>query len=513
MSKLGSLFDGIGGFPFAASCYGVEPVWASEIEPFPVKVTKHHFPDMRHLGDITQINGGEIEPVDIVTFGSPCQDLSVAGKREGLAGERSGLFSHAVRIIRQMRTATGGKYPRFAVWENVPGAFSSNKGQDFRAVLEEIGNAEIPMPKSGRWATAGMVRTETADIAWRVLDAQYHGVPQRRRRIFLVADFAGQCASEILFIEEGLRGHFAESGEAREETAGDVGDGVEEPNCLTPWDCQSKRIYGLNSKWPTLYSGEGSGAKNQAVLISRTIGDGVETAIPINTQIATRHNKLGRGTGFGIGEDGDPSFTLQEAHSHAVCCRTKSPAVAMCINTKNNGLDAESQTFVIQNATRGKSQNGLGISQDDVSYTLDSLGNHAICLQGSMIGRADKNGPQGDGINEDVSFTLNTTDRHAVAYGVDCRNLYENDELSATIQAKPNGGQSLNYINPVRQGYAVRRLTPTEALRLQGFPDWWLDIEGMSDSAKYKAIGNSVAIPCVKFVLGGIARVLGGDKE
>ena len=144
--KLGSLFDGIGGFPLAGRRYGITPVWASEIEPWPIKVTEHHFPDMIHLGDLTKISGAEIEPVDIITFGSPCQDLSVAGKREGLAGERSGLFMDAIRIIRQMRDATGGEYPRFAVWENVPGAFSSNKGEDFRAVLEEIAEAEIPMP-------------------------------------------------------------------------------------------------------------------------------------------------------------------------------------------------------------------------------------------------------------------------------------------------------------------------------------------------------------------------------
>jgi len=343
---------------------------------------------MKHLGDITQINGAEIEPVDIITFGSPCQDLSVAGKREGLAGERSGLFMDAVRIIRQMRTATGGKRPRFAVWENVPGAFSSNKGQDFRAVLEEIGNAEIPMPKSGRWATAGMVRTETADIAWRVLDAQYHGVPQRRRRIFLVADFAGQCASEILFIEEGLRGHFAESGEAREEAAATVGDGVENASGIIPFD---------------------------------------------TTQIV-----------MAVG--------YQE-----------SPDIAHCVRSQPSKADKpDSTTYVIQNATRVKSQNGLGISQDDVSYTLDSLGNHAVAYPepaNALLGKAN------------LSFRSDTD-------------------------------------NIVQQGYAVRRLTPLECLRLQGFPDYWLDIEGMSDTQKYRSIGNSVAIPCVSFILRRISEVL-----
>ena len=151
MLTLGSLFDGAGTFPFAAQQCGVKAVWASEIEPFPVEVTKKRFPGMKHLGDITKVNGAEIEPVDIITFGSPCQDLSVAGKRAGLDGERSGLFMEAVRIIKEMRCKTNGRYPKIAVWENVPGAFSSNKGEDFRIVLEELckiegGNTSVPRP-------------------------------------------------------------------------------------------------------------------------------------------------------------------------------------------------------------------------------------------------------------------------------------------------------------------------------------------------------------------------------
>ena len=209
MSKsltLGSFFDGIGGWLLAAKHAGVNPVWASEIDDFPATVSAHHFPQVKQLGDITKINVDELEPVDIICAGSPCQDLSIAGKREGLAGERSGLFRTAVDIVRQMRVRTNGKYPRFFVWENVPGAFSSNHGRDFQAVLAEIGEAEIPMPESGRWADAGLVRTHACDIAWRVLDAQYWGVPQRRKRIFLVADFAeaGRRAAEILFEPESV---------------------------------------------------------------------------------------------------------------------------------------------------------------------------------------------------------------------------------------------------------------------------------------------------------------------
>jgi len=204
---LGSLFDGIGGFPYAAQLEGIKPVWASEVIPHAVSATKKHFPNMLHLGDLTRIDGGKIPPVDIITFGSPCQDLSVAGKRAGLSGERSSLFMEAIRIIEEMRCVTENKYPKYAVWENVPGALSSGapKGSDFRAVIEAFTKSEIPMPDSGKWANAGLVGSNGVSIAWRILDAQYFGVPQRRRRIFLVASYGEQCSGEILFIEEGLR--------------------------------------------------------------------------------------------------------------------------------------------------------------------------------------------------------------------------------------------------------------------------------------------------------------------
>ena len=218
---LGSLFDGIGGWLLAARHAGVTPVWASEIEPFPCSVTARHFPDVKQLGDITQIDPDTLTPVDIICAGSPCQDLSIAGKRKGLNGERSGLFRTAVDLVRRMRERTAGKYPRFFVWENVPGAFSSNRGMDFQAVLEEIGESKIPMPQGNRWAPAGLVQFPGAEIAWRVLDAQYWGVPQRRRRIFLVADFAAydRRAGEILFESQSVCGDSAESTGAGEGAA------------------------------------------------------------------------------------------------------------------------------------------------------------------------------------------------------------------------------------------------------------------------------------------------------
>lgn len=230
--KLMSLFDGSRGFPLAASLCGIEPVYAAEVEPYPIAVTNNRFPKMKHLGDVSKVKGGEIEPVDIITFGSPCQDMSIAGKRAGLKhadiGDeettRSGLFLEAIRIIKEMREATNGGYPRYAVWENVPGAFSSNKGEDFRTVLDEFikiveKDAVMPdVPKAG-WPYADCYSGNGWSLAYRVFDAQYWGVPQRRRRIYLVADFRGQRAGEILLKPEGLRRISAQSGTQGQETA------------------------------------------------------------------------------------------------------------------------------------------------------------------------------------------------------------------------------------------------------------------------------------------------------
>ena len=244
--KLGSLFDGSGTAPLAASMCGIEPVWASEIEPYPIKVTKARFPNMLHLGDITKINGAEVEPVDIISGGSPCQDLSVAGKQAGIhAGERSHLFFEMTRIIKEMRDSTNGKYPRYIIWENVPGAFSSNKGKDFLAVLQafaEIADPDIHVPepkqkalgKGLAWKYAGFVAGDGWSIAWRTVDAQYWGVPQRRRRIYLVADFGSECADQILFECTGVPGDFEPRREAREETARDAGSCAEGSGKFTP---------------------------------------------------------------------------------------------------------------------------------------------------------------------------------------------------------------------------------------------------------------------------------------
>ena len=227
---LGSLFDGSGGFPLAGTLNGITPLWASEIEPYPMRVTALRFPEMKQLGDVTKINGAEADPVDIITFGSPCQDLSVAGAQKGIhEGQRSSLFFEAIRIIKEMRNATANQFPRFGVWENVPGAFSSNGGEDFRSVLQAFADIREPgvsIPRPKKWGHAGCVVGDGWSIAWRLYDAQYWGVPQRRKRIYLIADFATGRAGEILFEREGLLGDPAESGEERQGTASDAKGGA-----------------------------------------------------------------------------------------------------------------------------------------------------------------------------------------------------------------------------------------------------------------------------------------------
>lgn len=270
---LGSLFSGIGGFEYAASLYGIKPVWASEIEDAPIRITKRHFPEMKHLGDITKINGADIEPVDIITGGSPCTDMSTAGKKEGISIKcekcgnviqlnsvidtsnqicpecggvmeytRSGLFMEQMRIIKEMRDSTNGDYPKIVVWENVSGSLQSNNGDDFYVVLKEfcklIGE-RVPKIRPEKWIDSGEILGDHGSIAWRLMDAQYWGVPQRRKRIFLVADFRGQSASEILFKPESLRRHSAQSETPWQRTAGETGNSTE---C-----CDTSRKYMYNN--------------------------------------------------------------------------------------------------------------------------------------------------------------------------------------------------------------------------------------------------------------------------
>ena len=536
--KLGSLFDGSGGFPLAGSMCGIEPVWASEIEPYPIAVTRSRFPKTKHIGNICAINGAEIEPVDIITFGSPCQDLSVAGKRAGLKHEangdeettRSGLFMEAVRIIKEMREATNGVYPRFALWENVPGAFSSNGGEDFRIVLEELIKVVEPtavmpeVPKAG-WAYADSYVGDGWSIAYRVFDAQYWGVPQRRRRIHLVADFRGECARKVLFEREGVRGDFTQSGETRQETAGDAESSI--------------------------------GADDREGKISEVI--------PINMMIATRHKQLGRGTGFGVAEIGDPQFTISAGHEHAVCYAVDQgggksganvhdnisptltcthggePAVAYSIENH----PADSRVSIDESGKVQTLTSRMGTGGGNVPMVMES-----VCVADHITPKTDVKGK---------AFTLEARDYKcpmAVAFRQGGFAEYIEGEVG-TLRASDGdyGGGSENLVCENEPKYIVRRLTPTECARLQGFPDRWGDtdhkedftdeeysfwlgvrnthaeINGKAvkqytkeqmlswynklhtDSAEYKMWGNGIALPPALYCMQGMAEILKEDYE
>lgn len=500
---LGSLFDGIGGFVLAAQRCGIKTVWASEIEPNCIDITKRHFPRVQHLGDITKIDGGKIPPVDIISFGSPCQDLSTAGKQVGLSGERSGLFLDAIRIIYEMRKATNGRYPTFIIWENVSGAFNSNKGNDFRIVLEKITNAHIPMPNSGKWATAGMVRgcRGGANVAWRLLDSKYWGVPQRRKRIFLIGDFRAERAPEILFKPESELGYIDTRKPQKERIAAafvrdfEVAGGLEENSCVADFGRTADRIYynANNSRTLTATTGGGGYATGNYLDISEVR--------PINLQVATRCKALGERTGLGIGENNDPAYTLQEQHSHAVFA-----------------------VYPIRDPNLNKNANGFIVSENGApAPTLSATDRHAVatCYVNSsgndIAGTLDASYYKGTGARSGI-------EREFIGVA-----MFENNsrggykEGCGTLRASggDSGGGSENLIIIFRNiAYLarciLRKLTPLECERLQGFPDCWTKYGKsgaiISDTARWRALGNSLTVPCAERVFRGILAVISEIK-
>ena len=709
---LGSLFDGSGGFPLGGLLAGIKPLWASEIEPFPIRVTTKRLPSVKHLGDISAVDGAKVAPVDIITFGSPCTDMSVAGKRAGLDGRQSCLFYQAIRIVKEMRCATDGKYPRFIVWENVPGAFSSNRGEDFKAVLEAVCSVKgegvsVPEPPKGKWANAGNIVGDGFSLAWRVLDAQFWGIPQRRKRIYLVADFAGGSAGKILFESEGVSGYSAEGFRAWQGAAGsaaegagtagvclndqggqrmDVTDGVtctlraeaHHPPCVlesagfcTEHSAKARGIGYEEETSPTLRAGtvpaavalyenhsqdtRYTGPLETAPTVNATYGMGgnnqpfvVEPDTPKTLKI--RSGCEGGGKGPIIQDDRSATLSCNNdqtvfvpfckgyrAHYKGDVPTWKDGKVANMLNTFDVGESRCNELVVQAYGICSKDSNAMksdnphsGFYEAETSRTLDANGGNPGCnqggiavvepegmsafhinqrdevidlqgksgalmatrnmqmqtfvLQGSMIGRDDRNGPQGSGINEDVSFTLDATDRHAVAQPTYCTSKNShftraekelantlvatdykdppviNDvqtasgkEVFGTLSASMGSKQWLGNqeafsgdYHIMEPEYIVRRLTPTECARLQGFPDWWCSGLGTeepteddlafwrevfethrkiagtstkpktdkqiikwlkdpySDSAEYKMWGNGVALPNVYFVLSGI---------
>ena len=560
---LGSLFDGIGGFPLCAERAGITPLWASEIDPQCVGVTKRHFPGMRHLGSVTEINGDEIPPVDVITFGSPCQDLSIAGKRAGLSGERSGLFSEAVRIIREMREATNGRYPAIAVWENVPGAFSSNKGEDFRQVLQQLAGAAgcdtaIPIP-TGKWRTAGAIVGGGWSIAWRVLDAQFWGVPQRRRRIYLVADFAGGSAGKILFESEGVSGYSAEGFRAWQGAAADAGEGFGETGTFCLNDQGGQRMdltedvtntLRAESHHPPLVFENHSqdsrytGPLDVAQTVLSTFGTGGNNQpFVVETPKTLKIRSGCEGGGKGPLIQDDKSATLGCNNDQTLFV----PTVFGICSKDSNAM---------------KSSNPhSGIYKAETSRTLDGNGGNPSCNQGGMAvvaleGNGARPSHKGSGYSEDnVSFTLNATEQHGVAYGIDraTYNMGQNaqfgiaveEEVEPTMVAKGPGAVAhpvyttsknsyhteaeedvantlvaTDYKDPPTISeepyYIVRRFTPMECERLQGFPDGWTKwMAGgtvLKDSPRYRMLGNSLAIPTAYHVISRVAKALEGER-
>ena len=674
---MGSLFSGSGAFELGGLLAGIRPVWASEIEPFPIRVTTKRLPFVKHYGDVNSIRGDKVEPVDIITFGSPCQNLSIAGKRAGLDGKQSSLFFQAIRIIKEMRCATDGRYPRFIVWENVPGAFSSNNGEDFRAVLEAVcsvkgGGIPVPGPPKGKWANAGCIMADGFSLAWRVVDACLWGVPQRRKRIYLVSDLADGCAGKILFESEGVSGYTPQGFRAWQGTAGGAAEGFGAAGSICLNDMGGQYISVDNEIACTLRAQshgyppcvmEAAGFCTEHSADSRGIGYEEEASptlragtvpatvalenhptdsrvkVSEDNMVQTLTSRMGTGggnvplvmdaatpktlkirAGGGNGGKGaliqdDKSATLScnndqtvfvpfckgtRPHSAEDATTWKDGEVANTLNafdigeTHCNELVVQAFGICSKESNAMKSDNPhSGFYEAQTARTLDCNCNNpssnqggiaVVAVQGSMIGRDDKNGPQGSGVNEDVCFSLAGADRHAVAYPTYCtsKNSYfmraekelantlvatdykdppvindvrtaSGKDVFGTISASMGSKQWLGNqeafsgdYHIVEPDYIVRRLTPTECARLQGFPDWWCDGLGTddpteeelifwrevfethrkimgtsvrpksdsqirkwlkdphSDSAEYRMWGNGCALPNVYFVLCGI---------
>ncbi len=655
---LGSLFDGSGGFPLGGLISGVTPVWASEIEPFPIRVTTKRLPFMKHYGDVSALSGADLEPVDIITFGSPCQDMSVAGRRAGLDGSRSNLFYEAVRIAKEMREATNGRYPTWLCWENVPGAFSSNSGSDFKAVLDEIRKIKDPeadTPRPARWPNAGCILADDHSVAWRVLNAQHFGVPQRRKRIYLVCDLAGQRAGKVLFESEGVSGYTPQGFRSWQRAAGASKEGSGETGIFTDGyngeiDTVASTL-GVNCGMSTGRNGvmvlndQGGSFMNVSEDVTGTLRaqmDGHPPVVidaiavenyPIDSRAKLSDDNMVQTLTSRMGTGGNNVPLVMkircgcEGGGKGPLIQTDRSATLGCNNDQTVFVPA---AFGVcskdSNAMKSDNPNS-GFYEADTSRTLDGNGGNPSCNQGGIVvvAFADKHAPlsandgpkgpssqmlkspednfvceavaiegngarpshQGKGYSDEkVSFTLNATEQHAVAYGIEraTYNMGQNAQFGITVEAEveptmvakgpgavahPVFSTSKNSYHTIAETdlvntlvasdfkdpptisedpyYVVRRLTPTECARLQGFPDWWCmgletdeptdkdlsfwrDVfetyrkattpdskpktdaqiikwlkDPHSDSAEYKLWGNGVALPCVHFVLAGIA--------
>lgn len=526
----GSLFSGSGGFDEAARMNGIKSLWCSEIEPFPLRVLKKNFPEAEQLGDISQIDGAKITTVDIISGGSPCQNMSIAGNREGLDGDRSVLFHEQIRIVKEMRKKTDGKYPRFMVWENVHGAFSSNKGEDFRCVLEEIvriaePGVSIPRPpKGGKWSYAGAIMGDGYSVAWRTFDAQYWGVPQRRRRIYLVADFGGGCAPKILFECKSLSWNPTQSRIQRQGTAGDFGEGSpltdQEGRAIPIENHPNDSRVGIceDGKCQTLTGRMGTGGGNVPLLLE-----------PVGQQETPKVLRMRSGC-----EGGGNGPLIQDDKAGTITCNNDQVLFAFGLSSKDS------------NAMKSSNPNS-GFYEAETSRTLDCKGGNPTCNQGGIVivqeqktyigstdlvvfepgsasrigghiyedgktgtlranpgdnqqavaipieGNGQRPSHKGDGWNEsDKSYTLNATEQHGVAYRIDRAALNQGEQdgaggrvetyqkVTGPLMANSHPGSytgqdAFSDMLVATLEHIVLRLTPMECARLQGFPDDWTD--------------------------------------
>lgn len=648
MPTLGSLFDGIGGFPLAAVRNGIEPVWASEIEAFPIEVTRKRFPSMLHVGDITKLNGAELPPVDIITGGSPCQDLSVAGARAGLAGERSGLFMEQIRVVKEMRDADVRRgrtahtvRPRYMCWENVPGAFSSAGGEDFRIVLEEIvrikdSSCSVPRPDSGRWESAGaIILGDQFSLAWRVMDAQYWGVAQRRKRIFLVADFAGGSAIQILFEQDRLLRDSAAGGSQRQRTPASAQGCFDPPGGAGPigFDGYNGDLTGEKAATLGVNCGMSTGRNGVITAFAANQRDEVRDLHDVAAALAAqpgmkqqtfvagitakgngdcflseeRHTSLSGGGGMpgqgypaiftagfcagaspaagSIGYQAEISPTLRGSPSgnmmpSVLCLNDQGGSIMACsedvagtlraqehghqplvLATQQGGAEVGGGVCPTITAAAGMSGNNQPVLFENHGIDARYTGPHTVaptmsarygtggnnvpliaqkdetfCITGNAIDRQPQNGGNGIGYQQGIAYTLTATDHHAV-FSRQRVDVFREDAVASTQSARQHKdatdlvyqktvgaltssdrkGPNSQYVGQdkliIDRPRLIRRLTPLECERLQGFPDHWTDLPGASDSARYKALGNSVAIPCVDSVLRGIAYFLRQKEE
>lgn len=453
--KLGSLFDGSGTCPLAASAVGIIPAWASEIEPFPKAVTQSRFPKMVHLGDITKMNGAEIEPVDVITFGSPCQNLSIAGNGKGLAGQESSLFFEAIRVIQEMRCATNGRFPQIVIWENVYGAFSSTQGEDFRTVIETLwkiceGNDSVPRyaeDKQGRqkWPHTGFVLGDYSSIAWRGLDAQGWGVPQRRKRVFVVLDLGGQCAGRILFEREGLRRDF--------KKVRRTGQTVRPTSETSP--VEHYRVYAVENH-----------AQDSRVSLR-----------PDNT-VQTLAGRMGTG-------GGNVPLVLVPCFGQASYDKYAPTEQAVTLKATGGNYGGGTETLVLEpigadfynQAITGGVTMTLAAARPDHHHLPCALIPYTLKIRSGCEG-----GGKGALIQEDKSATLSC-----------------NNDQTLFVPTQTENGEVI---------YLARKLTPTECASLQGFEKDWCALVPHKDSAEYKMWGNGMAFPCMLYIMEGVQEVL-----